>query len=284
MLRKTMTIGDFSPFSGGLSPLLLLCIAAAFAAGGIVKGTLGVGLPLFTVPMLSLVIPSPQAISLVAIPILVSNFWQAFDSGIALRSLGRFTPLMGALLVTTVLTVPMTLAMSPAALNVMVAGTVFASILLMALRPQFDIPARQEKIYGLVVGGFSGVMGGVSSLTGPLIISYLTALKLTREQFVGSISVIYLCGAIPLYISMAAFDRLGTTELALSIAGLIPLAGGLMIGKWLRGRLSELWFRRAILAFLSFVALALLVKALAAGDAPKSAASGWETGIAAAFG
>lgn len=267
-----MMIGDLSlMLEGNAMPLLLGEVAAAFMAGGIVKGTLGVGLPLFTVPLLSLVMPIPQAISLVAIPVLASNSWQAYDSGISLIALRRFVPLIIALLATTLATVPMTLAMSPAMLNIMVAGAVLVTVLLMALRPQFDIPAKHEKFAGLMVGAVSGVMGGVSSLTGPLIISYLTALKLGREAFVGSISVIYLCGAIPLYASMAAYQRLGATELALSIAGLLPLSCGLLMGKWLRGRLSELWFRRAILILLSIIAVVLLLKVSNSTEAAKTA-------------
>ncbi|MFN5880219.1 MAG: hypothetical protein ACK44L_00755, partial [Burkholderiales bacterium] len=42
----------------------LLAVAGAFVIGGVVKGLLGVGLPLITVPLLALVIPSPKAIAL----------------------------------------------------------------------------------------------------------------------------------------------------------------------------------------------------------------------------
>ena len=49
--------------------------AVVFLAGGVVKGTLGIGLPLVSVPLLSLFIPATQAIALVAMPVLVSNAW-----------------------------------------------------------------------------------------------------------------------------------------------------------------------------------------------------------------
>ena len=81
--------------------------AAVFVAGGVVKGTLGIGLPLVSVPLLSLFIPATHAIALVAMPVLVSNAWQAFDSG-KLQSLRRFAPLISTQLVATLLTVPMT--------------------------------------------------------------------------------------------------------------------------------------------------------------------------------
>ncbi|NBQ07477.1 MAG: sulfite exporter TauE/SafE family protein, partial [Betaproteobacteria bacterium] len=44
--------------------LIVAACAAAILFGGIVKGTLGVGLPLFAVPIMSLMIGSTQAIAL----------------------------------------------------------------------------------------------------------------------------------------------------------------------------------------------------------------------------
>jgi uncharacterized membrane protein YfcA len=266
-------INDLGSLSVGnmASIRLLAAVTGAFVMGGIVKGALGVGLPLVMVPLLSLVMPSPKAISLVVIPVFVSNIWQAYDSRISMQSVRRFAPLIAALVLSMLLTVPMTLAMSTATLNVMVAGSVITAIILMSVRPRFAIPARYEQASSLAVGALSGVMGGVSSLTGPIIISYLTALRLTREDFVATISVVYLFAAVPLYGSMAAYGRLGAAELLWSLAGLIPLAIGMAAGKLLRGRLNEVWFRHALLIFLSAVAVTLLLKAARSTAAPVSA-------------
>lgn len=59
--------------------LIIAACATAILFGGIVKGTLGVGLPLFAVPIMSLMIGSTQAIALVAVPVVVSNIWQAWQ-------------------------------------------------------------------------------------------------------------------------------------------------------------------------------------------------------------
>jgi uncharacterized membrane protein YfcA len=242
------------------TPGLLAVMVAAFLAGGFVKGTLGVGLPLVVVPLLSLVMPSPQAIVLVAVPVVASNLWQAIETGVSVTALRRFWPLLVTLLVMTAVTVPLTLALPLRTLNALLAIAVVTTVLLTALNPKLDISPRHERFASAGVGALAGVMGGVSSVTGPVIITYLMALKLRREEFVGSVSVIYLCSALPLYASMAAYGRFRLTELALSAMALLPLALGMTLGKRLRGRLSEVWFRRALLVFLSAIALALLLK------------------------
>ena len=235
-------------------------IAVTFVLGGIVKGTLGVGLPLVVVPLLSLVLPTPAAIGLVAIPVLASNLWQAWDTRVEQAQIKRFMPLIATLVATTLLTVPATLAMTPKMLNAMLSVAVLTGVGLMAFKPTFRIPERHVGRWGVAVGGVSGILGGVSSLTGPIIIAYLMALKLSREQFVGTISVIYLCSALPLYASMAAYGRFGLAEMAISAIALLPLGLGMAIGKQLRGRLSEALFRRVLLLFLTAIALLLLFK------------------------
>ena len=192
---------------------------------------------------------------------LPSNVWQAYDSGISIVGARRFASLSVALVVTTLLTVPLTLAMSARVLNAIVAIVVILAVILMSILVKITISKQHEKIASPLIGALSGMMGGgVSSLTGPIIISYLMALKLSREEFVGSISLIFLAGALPLYASFVAYGRLGAEELALSAAAMIPVAVGLAMGKALRGRLNEGGFRRILLVFLCAVAVALLLR------------------------
>jgi uncharacterized membrane protein YfcA len=239
---------------------MLLLGAAAFAAGGLVKGTLGVGLPMVTVPLLALMMPSPQAISLVAAPVLVSNLWQAWDSGGAPNLWKRFASMLVPLFLVTLATVPLTLAMPPRVLNVLLAGALILAVLLIGFQPRLEIPPRQEKVASFVVGVLSGMLGAVSSLMGPILISYLMALRLSREEFIGSISIMYLVTATPLYGAMAYFGKLGLAELGLSVLAMLPMFAGMALGKRLRGRLNEQWFRRGLLGFLVVVAALLVLK------------------------
>jgi uncharacterized membrane protein YfcA len=95
---------------------------------------------------------------------------------------------------------------------------------------------------------------------GPLLITYLVALRLPRETFIGSISVIYLVGVLPLMAVMIWLDLLGLPEAILSTLALAPMFAGMAIGKRLRRRVSEPAFRRLLLGFLTTVAILLLMR------------------------
>lgn len=242
--------------------LLVLLITAffMFVTGGIVKGTLGVGLPLVVVPLLSLLLDSSKAIGLLVMPVLVSNALQSIEGGRLIFTLRRFGTLIGAQFIATLWANDWGARLSPREMNAVIALTVVSAVAMMLLTPQGEIPKKSEWWLGPVVGVIAGAMGGASSLTGPILITYLMALRLDKDDFVGSISIIYLLGSIPMYAAMLIWGRFGLNEVAWSCAGLLPMYLGLKIGVVLRKRLSEDGFRRILMGFLIFLAILLVLK------------------------
>lgn len=236
-----------------------LFIGALFA-GGLVKGALGVGLPLVSTPLLGLGLSSYQSISLLAAPVALSNLYQAIDGGRIVETLRRFGGLIIAQFIVTILTVKLTLALSPAQLNDLLAIALLLAVASMIWQPTLSISRAKEAKVGVVVGLLAGILGGVSSLTGPVTLTYLLALRLDREIFVSSISTIYFIAALPLYGALMWYDRMTNVDLVMSAFGLLPMAVGLAIGKRVRYRLNEQLFRRLLLAFLTLLALILLFK------------------------
>jgi len=235
--------------------------AVTLVIGGVVKGSLGVGLPLVAVPLLALWLPSGQAIALLAAPVVLSNLIQSLEGGRLSDVWRRFRGLIVAQLIVTVATVSFTVHLSTTQLSAMIAGSVLLAVALLALQPNVTVPARHQPSVGVVVGVCSGLLGGVSSLTGPILITYLMALRLKRDDFVRSISLIYLTGSLPLYGAMVAFGRIAWSDLGLSLLALVPVYLGMQMGRAVRQRLDEHRFRAIVLGFLVVVAMVLVVKA-----------------------
>ncbi|MBT5108463.1 MAG: TSUP family transporter, partial [Rhodospirillaceae bacterium] len=89
-----MTFGEFDSVT-------LSVIAVAFLLGGFSKGGVGFGLPLIAMPIMANVISIPLAIGLLSVPIVASNTWQAFSSGLHGAMFRRFWTLILALVVAT---------------------------------------------------------------------------------------------------------------------------------------------------------------------------------------
>lgn len=244
------------------APLLALASACALmmGVGGVVKGALGVGLSLIALPLLSLVVPAPQAIGLLVVPVLASNVLQAWQTGRLGYALRRFGPLLLAQLVATLGAVYWSRALSVQDLNVIISLTVILAVALMLFQPGGQIPQRHQRWAGPLVGGLAGALGGLTSLTGPMLITYLMALRLPKNEFVGSISIIYFFGTVPMYAAMLWWGRFGWAEVGWSCLAMLPVYLGMRLGARLRGRMSEQAFRRAIMAFLLLLALTLIFK------------------------
>lgn len=237
----------------------------ALVLGGVIKGALGVGLPLVSVPILSLWLPTGRAIGLLSVPVMWSNLVQARGGASGGRggfSAGwtRFRGLIIAQLVVTVLTVGLTASMSAHHLNIMVAGAVLFAVALMSFQTKLTVAPKHESGLGIGVGILAGILGGASSLTGPVVISYFLALRLPRDEFIRSISLVYLVGSLPTYGAMLLFGRIGWGDVGLSVLALLPVFLGMRIGQAVGRRLNEALFRRIVLVFLVAVAVMLLLK------------------------
>ena len=69
---------------------------------------------------------------------------------------------------------------------------------------------------------------------GPVLIPYLVALRLPKDEFVGAIGTLYLIGIVPLLVAFAGLGLMGPAEFAWSSAAALPVSVGVLFGQWLR--------------------------------------------------
>ena len=81
------------------SPWLIAGCALGLFGGGLVKGAIGIGLPLVAAPALATLLGVKQAVAVLSLPVLIANIWQAWHGGHHAEVLRRFWPLIVALAV-----------------------------------------------------------------------------------------------------------------------------------------------------------------------------------------
>ena len=70
-------------------PTVLAC-SLALTLGGVVKGVISLGLPLVGMPLLLFAVDVPTAVNILMIPLILSNFFQAFEGGNTMAVVRRF--------------------------------------------------------------------------------------------------------------------------------------------------------------------------------------------------
>lgn len=240
----------------------ILVIAAAFVLAGLSKGVIGFGLPLISVPICASVVSVPLAIALTAAPILLSNIYQAFQGGRQGLVTRRFWPLLVTLVV-GVLAGAQVLTRADHNTIAVVVGTlllVFVAAQLFDIKP--NIPERAERRLNPVIGIVAGLLGGVSSMFGPIAITYLVALRLPKDMFISTIGVFYLFGIVPLYATLVVNGVISRDEIIGSVLVCIPLYAGLFFGTWLRDHISQALFQKALMVGLVLISLNLIRRGL----------------------
>lgn len=228
-------------------PAMLVCAAALFV-GGLVKGVLSLGLPIVALPLMMLVVDVPVAVGMLIVPVLLSNVIQAAQGEGTIALSKRFAPLLVALGVGTLIGTALFAALERNTLLLTIGpiSILFASASL--LQPHLKITPPAERWLALPVGLISGIVGGMSTLFGPLLSIYVVGLHLPRDTFVKVLGMLYVLAAAVMLIGAIAQRTVGPLVLALSLAGMLPVYGGMLIGQRIRNRLDQKLFRILVLA------------------------------------
>ncbi|MBT6960759.1 MAG: sulfite exporter TauE/SafE family protein, partial [Rhodospirillaceae bacterium] len=242
--------------------LSMLVIAAGFAVGGLAKGTFGLGMPFLALPILVTVLPYQTAVALMLVPSFTANFQQAVRKGIWRHTLRRYKWLLIPMLVVIPLMVQILIQIEQET-GLLILGLISLTFVATQILPvQPVIKAARERVLNPIVGIAAGALCGVSGLYGPVLIVYLLALRIPKDEFVSALALMYFLGSFALYGSLAAASILTLDVAAVSAIGAVIIGLMILIGQKIRERLDEERFRRLILVLLFIVGCDLLRRAL----------------------
>lgn len=244
-------------------PVQLLCIAVGvYFFAGIVKGTLGIGFPTTAVSILAQFTDARTAITIVIMPMLLTNIWQVIRSRQLMSVIRQIWLLLVLMLVFIALFSQLAslvrVDILTAVLGVIVALYALHSLYgrALTLNPARDTPAQ------VAAGISAGVMGGLVSVWAPPILIYLSSRQLPKEQFVATAGVILLSGSFVLLFSYTQSGVLGYGLFLCSTLLVVPSLLGFSIGEMVRQRLSAERFQRWLLWFFFIMGMNLIRRAL----------------------
>jgi len=237
-----------------------IAIALIFTLAGLVKGVVGLGLPIIAMGLLGLWLPPLQAASLLLVPSIVTNIVQMAGPGLPglLRQLG---PMLAAVVLGTCAGwwawggLGGRLAGLGLGCMVVAYGLLGVSALRLSLSPRAS--ARLAIPTGLVTGV---ITAGTGIFVIPLV-PWLQASGLPRERLVQAMGVSLLVSALSLALVIGGSGHLGLAELGGSALALLPALLGQALGSMLRQRLNEALFRRCFFAALVLLGLHLVWQA-----------------------
>lgn len=227
-------------------PTMLVCAAALFF-GGLVKGVISIGLPIVALPLMMTVVDVKIAVGMLIVPVLLSNVIQAAQGEGTMALTRRFAPLLAALAVGTLIGTALfaTLERSTLLLTLGPISVLFATASL--LQPNLKLGPQAERWLAVPVGLTSGIVGGMSTLFGPMLSIYVVGLHLPRDTFVKAIGMLYVLASAVMLVGAAVAGTAGPLLLVMSTLGMVPVYAGMAIGQRIRGGIDQKLFRILVL-------------------------------------
>jgi uncharacterized protein len=244
------------------SGLILIVLTFSLVVAGLMKGIIGVGMPIVAIPLLSMLIDVRAAVMLLAVPLILTNIPQALEGGRTLECFRRLAPVLLGMMPGILLGVTLLLGGNPATTKA-IAGCVIVLVAgLTWVAPKFQLRESLRSPVGVGAGFAGGVLGGVAALPGPLVFTYLLARGLRGKDFTKEASLFLVLSSALLAIFLASSSRFDGADLVISTGALIPVAIGMFIGQKLRDLVPADAFKQAVLVVVLLSGLGLIFKAL----------------------
>ena len=242
-------------------PSIVIIIILAVLAGGLVKGTIGFGMPMVALPLIAFIIPATTAMILLCAPILLTNFLQMkIKEGI---SSYRFLPMIICLIIGLIIGARLILEINLNTITQIIAVSIIFAALVNCIGFKIEnINKSKERVITSIIGFGSGILGGLSTFYGPPMLAYLVAADLPKEKFVRTVSTIYFIGSFPLYGSLIYYGFATKLDLMMSLFLIIPAYISQQIGAKIRNKINQKQFRVCILVTLIILGISLFIKTI----------------------
>ena len=242
---------------------MIAIMSAALVVGGVVKGVVGLGLPIVTMAILLNFMPPLVVLGLLVAPILVTNLWQASRSGNLLEPLRRFWPMIVTALIFLFIGAELIVGMDTQVLFAVLGCFVVVFSATNLMKPRVHpLKPGTEKWAGPLAGALGGFLGGISTIWGPPMMMYFVMLKLPKDAFVRTVGLAWFSLAVPLTFAYWRNGIFAGDVIALSFAACVPGMIGIRIGEKIRDKIDQETFRKVMLVILLIIGLNLIRRAV----------------------
>jgi uncharacterized protein len=243
-------------------PLILAVAAVAFFLGGVLKGVIGLGMPLVAIPLISIVMPVAKAIPLMVLPGFIMNLIQMRQAWNGRMPLRTWWPLLLGMASGVMIGGYFAASAPESLMRGILGGAVVGFVALNFTR--IELPARhvESPVTGLGMGGITGLFGGMTGVFGPTLAMYFLARRLEKERFVWIMAVVMLTGVVFLGGTLSAMGGFSREQVMGTLVVLLPSWLGLTAGAWVRRRVSQDRFRKIALSALFVTGASLIAGSL----------------------
>jgi len=241
----------------------ILIIVLGLALGALVKGVSGIGLPLVAIPVMAGFIGVETSVAVMVIPGFFVQSWLVWTHRRELPALPSLGGMMLAALVGVAAGSWVLSAVDERWLTVAMALWVGMYLATVALRIDPWERLRRAKRGGPAVVLAAGMVQGATGISGPLIASYMHALRLTKGAYILCANLIFQVFMLAQFVSLGALGLMTWERIQLGLLACIPVAVVLPIAIAISRRISQRLFNGFVILLLAAMEIRLIVRIFA---------------------
>ena len=239
----------------------IIIMTLALAAGAVVKGATGMGLPLIALPVLTTAFGLQHAVGLMAVPLIVTNIWQVWRFRNEAR--GPRLAFMPWFLVSGAVGIGIgtwALTALPERLLVLALGLLLLGYVGLRLAaPHWSLSLEMARRLGPLAGTGGGILQGATGISSPIGVTFIHAMNLERDAHVFAVSTMFLLFSLVQLPSLWLAGIMQPLWVVQGLLALVPILLFMPLGQWASGKLSRRAFDRMILVFLAIIGLTMVL-------------------------
>jgi uncharacterized membrane protein YfcA len=233
-----------------------------FFVGGLVKGTIGVGLPTVTLTLLSFFFDIKESISFILIPVILTNLFQMLD-GKNLKSIFQQTKFF--LFTSVLFVIPGFLilrAIDSKIILIILATLLVLNSSLVLFNKIIIVKKHDSFLSQFWIGALTGITTGVTSIYTMPFIFLIQSLKFSKEKLIQLMGLSFFLYSLSQFALFYSFSMINEKVLLFSSIACLPILLGVIAGKYLRKILSEQIFKKLFNYMLLVSGLTIIIKSI----------------------
>ncbi len=231
---------------GTATPGFIMLLVVSLVIAGLVKGAIGVGMPVVAFPLLSMLLDVQTSVLLLSMPLVLSNIPQALEGGFVGQTLWSLAPVLVGMIPGIWIGVAVLLTADPAIAKTFAGVSVILVAALTLLAPKLQIKQRLIGPVGLGAGFCGGLLGGIAALSGPLVFIFLLTKGLSGRTFTKEASMFLVVSSILLASALMSSPRFDWRDIGISTLATAPVVFGMLVGQKVRDAIPADAFKKLV--------------------------------------
>ena len=241
----------------------LVCLAILFAA--FVKGFIGFGFPLISVPIVALIVDPKTAVIAMSIPTVLSNLVVLVRGDVPWPELRRSLPFTVCLVLGACGGAALLPVLDQRMLGLIIGAVALVFSVLSLVRVRIYLTPGQERITSPLAGAAAGLLGGATTIYGPMVALYFQMLRYPKWPFVYVLSLIFLLGALAQNVTYATLRLYEPEPVLYGLLACVPVYFGVRLGIHFQRKSSHTTFEYGVLIVVLLTSLNLIARGIGLG-------------------